>query len=268
MNVTRIKAFTLIELLVVIAIIALLLSVIIPAMRKAKEQTKFTVCKTGLYQYGLAGEMYLMDSDNTFANPYYWLYNFDYLDPAACAWHDARNDFELNPENSGWMWPYIDIKKVHVCPKLREIAKPYGALHRDHSYSLNIPINPQYGYVMNGYLGNGWYSEIPKKDGVKGPASCFFFAEESTWTLRDLSIWSLNNNHLIGRHKPYMPGDISGIFGTFHKVPNEYIEVQAQAHNNEQIIDDKYMGFCNAVFLDGHLEVVSYKDTFRLGWPK
>lgn len=262
----KFRAFTLIELLVVIAIIAILLSVIIPSMRKAKEQAKFTICKNGLHQYGLAGEMYLMDSDNTFANPYYWLYNYDYLDPAACAWHDQKNDFELNPENSGWMWPYIDSKKIHVCPKLREIAKPYGRYHRDHSPSISI--KPQYGYVMNGYFGNGWYSEVPKKDGVKGPASCFFFAEESTWTLRDLSIWSLNNNHLIGRHEPYMPDDISGIFGTFHKVSNESIAAQVRAHIDGQIVDDKYMGVCNAVFLDGHLEVVSYKDTFRLGWPK
>ena len=262
----KFRAFTLIELLVVIAIIAILLSIIIPSLRKAKEQTKFTICKNGLHQYALAGEMYLMDSDNTFANPYYWLYNYDYLDPAACAWHDPRNDFDVNPENSGWMWPYISSKKIHVCPKLREIAKPYGAYHIGHSST--IPIEPQYGYVMNGYFGNGWYSEIPKKNGVKGPSSCFFFAEESTWTLRNLSVWSLNNNHLIGRHEPYAEQDISGIFGTFHKVPNESIAAQVQAHVNNQIVNDKYMGVSNAVFLDGHLEVVSYKDTFRLGWPK
>jgi prepilin-type N-terminal cleavage/methylation domain-containing protein len=210
MRTEKFRAFTLIELLVVIAIIALLLSIIIPSLRKAKEQAKFIVCKNGLHQYGLSGEMYLMDNDNNFPHPHFWLHVYYYLENVSCPWHDPRNNYEVNPENSGMMWPYIASKEIHVCPKLREIAKPYGQYHYGHDPT--IPIEPQYSYVMNGYLGDGWYSEVPKKDGVKGPASCFVFAEENPWTLRDLSVWSLNNNHLIGRHEPYMPADISGIF--------------------------------------------------------
>lgn len=40
----KIKGFTLIELLIVISIIAVLMSVIMPAMRKAKEQAKLALC--------------------------------------------------------------------------------------------------------------------------------------------------------------------------------------------------------------------------------
>lgn len=48
------KAFTLVELLVVISIIALLVSILMPALSKAREMAKFTVCSTGLRQMGLA----------------------------------------------------------------------------------------------------------------------------------------------------------------------------------------------------------------------
>lgn len=58
------KAFTLVELLVVISIIALLLSILMPSMQKAREQAKKIICGSNVKQIVLAELLYAQDNDN------------------------------------------------------------------------------------------------------------------------------------------------------------------------------------------------------------
>jgi len=50
----KVSGFTLIELLVVIAVIALLLAILMPALRRAKGQAQMAACSAQLRQFGLA----------------------------------------------------------------------------------------------------------------------------------------------------------------------------------------------------------------------
>ena len=62
----RRKGFTLVELLVVIAIIALLVSILLPSLQKARELTKRTMCLTNLNGTGKAVALYLTAYDDKY----------------------------------------------------------------------------------------------------------------------------------------------------------------------------------------------------------
>ena len=58
----RKRGFTLVELLVVIAIIALLVSMLLPALRKARESARVAACASNLHQWGIVWSAYSNDN--------------------------------------------------------------------------------------------------------------------------------------------------------------------------------------------------------------
>lgn len=65
----RNRGFTLVELLVVVSIIALLISILLPSLKKAREQTKATVCLSNLRALGQGLMLYATEYDGRLPGP-------------------------------------------------------------------------------------------------------------------------------------------------------------------------------------------------------
>jgi len=107
------KAFTLIELLVVIAIIAILASLLLPALSKAREQARRSVCKGNLQQFGKGSIAY----SNTHGD--FWPFA-EVAPSTAAVWYNVMDNNAGSYHNAMFsaaeLYPsYVDDVKVFTC---------------------------------------------------------------------------------------------------------------------------------------------------------
>ena len=108
----RPKGFTLVELLVVVAIIALLVSILLPALGQAREQARLVVCLSNLRQVALGALAY--ESDNDRLPLHCWENNPNAL-PKQVTWDTSTPNSDVRPLYKD----YLDIN-YFKCPFLPE----------------------------------------------------------------------------------------------------------------------------------------------------
>ncbi|MEN6338119.1 MAG: prepilin-type N-terminal cleavage/methylation domain-containing protein [Phycisphaerales bacterium] len=112
------RAFTLIELLVVIAIIAILMSILMPALSRAREQGKRAACMGNLKQMALAWNLYADDYDSKIMNGNTGLgpNNRDNACWVYFMGQDAARDSALDGIRRGQIYKYAPNFNLYKCP--------------------------------------------------------------------------------------------------------------------------------------------------------
>ncbi len=110
-------AFTLVELLVVIAIVAMLVALLLPALRTARQQAMVVQCASQLRQIGIGIHLYANDNRNVF--PQGWLFdpgNFNDWPGIDNSWAVARGSC---PWTKIRLMEYVPSNEVFQCPSTR-----------------------------------------------------------------------------------------------------------------------------------------------------
>lgn len=192
------RGFTLIELLVVVGIVGVLAGMLMPALAKAKEKARATICLNNHRQLGLALQLYADDHQDSLG----YNYGTDGIRETVAArrylnWVNNVMSWELDADNTntfllvaGGLGPYCHrFGSVFKCPSdsaVSEIQRRAGWRNRVRSVSLNAMLGYA-GSFMNGPVNtnNPRFRQYFKMSDIQHPSTIFTFLDEHPDSIND-----------------------------------------------------------------------------------
>jgi prepilin-type N-terminal cleavage/methylation domain-containing protein/prepilin-type processing-associated H-X9-DG protein len=255
------KAFTLVELLVVIGIIALLISILLPSLNRAREQAKTVQCLSNMRQMGSTLNMFA--SEHKGYLPKAWFndrpFSWDF-------WKPPAGELWNYPNGDTWEWSYIlstyvgKNEGVFRCPSDPEpdaypnafgpafytVRFPDG--HREgypRSYRLNISNHPDaMGTIKISQLKNATLA-IVIAEGTRG-------YNNAGWN--QLATHEANEGLVEPTWAP-----------TKYASSQTNVAYDRHSTRRDSKTAPKFSGMSNYVFADGHAETLDFKSTWDVG---
>ena len=235
------KGFTLIELLVVIAVIALLLSILMPALQKVKQHARGVACLSNLKQWGLYFSIYTDDNNGNFHEG--WWTGKGYED----TWVALLRPF------------YKGSEEVLCCPTAMKPLTEDG-MHPFAAWGIYGSERPSFEGLQGSYGINAWVRNPPIEMKVMPDRN-----ERPTMNnWRTPHVRGANNVPLLMGEQYYagypLLSDNPPVYdGQPYSGTSDYmVAFSVNRHN----------GYVNGVFLDWSTRKIGLKELWRLKWHR
>ncbi|MBI9016799.1 MAG: type II secretion system protein [Phycisphaerae bacterium] len=260
------KAFTLIELLVVISIIALLVSILMPALSKARKSAKSVVCMSNLKQWATISVMYTGDNDDTF-------------------WYDGPDSSPgASQQQAFWMKllsKYAsDVQELRFCPMAIKISPINnacnGATFEAWNAAPHVPgIDSEYS--SGSYGTNLWLSPVINTQrpgwGFPGDVAtnkAYHWGKTSAKNSTDIPV--IGDCVWFGVEPfDYQSGDPKGVVSAekdYFKNHKPNVGTGSFQRYMDRICLDRHSRAVNWGFMDGSGRKVQLEDLWTLRWHK
>ena len=250
------KGFTLIELLVVISIIAVLLSILMPALNSAKQQAGAVICKANLKQWGLVTFLYLENYDGKMCSGGYGM--------------EVTGGDEIEAHWQNALRPYYEIADFRLCPVAKKPAVPLpGATTEDEGLGS---ARTAWGHLNVPYCEPGLYGSYGLNIWFYGPTT----TDNSVWPGRTYT-WFWGARNITNVRKP----DNVPMFldcadqnsGPWHSdtpptYDGDFYVGGWWAADMKSFCMDRHRGYVNSVFADASVRRVGLKELWTLKWHK